>query len=140
MKIKFLVVLSIVLVSCTSKEQKVKEIINNTNVGIFNVKKMSEIEKLKEDIYSLPVHYSIVQKYADIKENNEFEITRYIYKTSEGANRMFYLIDLTDKKVIDRSNNFNTFYEPIAKEILGNSINIDLIDLEGNNLMELMRY
>ena len=135
---KRIILLTIILIitSCSTKEDKIKEIIDNSYYGIYQIKKMSEIKKLKEDIFSLPVHYTMVEKYTEIEKNNEYEITRYIYKTEKGANRMFYLIDFTNNKVIDKSSDFNEFFKPIAIEILGENIG----DMEGNNLMELMRY
>ncbi len=127
--------LIMVFTSCTSKEDKVKAIIDESYFGIHNLKKMNEIEKLKEDIFCLPVHYSIVSQFTDVNKDNEYEIARYIYQTNQGANRMFYLIDMTDNKVIDKSSDFNEFFKPIATEILGDNLG----DIEGNNLMELMR-
>ena len=126
----------LLITSCATKEDKIKEIIDNSYYGIYQVKKMSEIKKMKEDIFSLSVHYTMVEKYTEIEKDNEYEIARYIYKTDKGANRMFYLINTTNKRVIDKSSDFNEFFEPIATEILGGNIG----DMEGNNLMELMRY
>ena len=128
--------LTLILTSCASKEDKVKTIIDDSYFGIYNLKKMSGIGKLKEDIFSLPVHYTLVEKFADVNKESEYEIARYIYKTYDGANRMFYLIDMTNKKVIDKSSDYNDFFKPIATEILGKNLG----DMEGNNLMELMRY
>jgi len=136
MKRIILLTLTLILTSCASKEDKVKEIIDDSYFGTYNLKKMSEIEKLKEDIFSLPVHYTMVEKFTDVNKESEYEIARYIYKTYDGANRMFYLIDMTNKKVIDKSSDYNDFFKPIATEILGENLG----DMEGNNLMELMRY
>ena len=136
MKRMILLTLTLILTSCASKKVKVKEIIDDSYFGIYNLKKMSEIEKLKEDIFSLPVHYTLVEKFADVNKESEYEIARYIYKTYDGANRMFYLIDMTNKKMIDKSSDYNDFFKPIATEIIGENLG----DMEGNNLMELMRY
>lgn len=136
MKGTILLVIIFLFTSCASKEDKVKEIIDESYFGMHRIKKMKEIEKLKEDIYSLPIHYTIVQKYVDVNEGNEYEITRYIYKTDKGANRIFYLIDYTNGKVIEKSSDANAFFKPILVETLGRNIE----HMEGDNLMELMRY
>jgi len=49
---------------------------------------------------------------------------------------MFYLVDLTDEKIVDKSSDYNAFFKPIATKILGDNLG----DMEGNNLMDLMRY
>tara|TARA_Y100000815_G_C13063622_1_gene395355 strand:+ start:43 stop:453 length:411 start_codon:yes stop_codon:yes gene_type:complete len=136
MKRIFLLILTLILTSCASKEDKVKAIIDNSYFGIYNSRKMSEIEKLKEDIFSLPIHYTIVEKYATVNKENKHEIVRYIYKTNDGVYRTFYLIDMTNKKVIEKSSDYNDFFRPILTEILGENSG----DMEGNTLMELMRY
>lgn len=136
MKQLIIILLTLVLTSCSSKEDKVKAIIDNSYYGVHGLKKMSEIDKLKDDIFTLPVHYSIVEQYAEVNKESEYEIVRYIYKTQDGAYRIFYLVDLTAKKVVDKSSDFNDFFKPIATEILGENLG----DLEGNNLMEVMRY
>jgi len=131
----------ITLISCNSKnsktnDNKVKRVIGESYYGTFGIKKMKDIEKLKEDVFSLPVHYSIVEKYVlDVKEN-DYKIVRHIYKDNRGANRIFYLIDITEEMVVDKSSNSNDFFLPIAEEILGKNLG----DIEGNNLLELMRY
>lgn len=135
---KEIILLTVILIlnSCSSKQNKIREVIDDSFVGINKVKKMGAIKKLKEDIYSLPVHYTIVEKYADVEKDNRYEIVRYIYKTDKGVNRMFYLIDFTNRKVIRKSNDFENFFEPIVSEILGENLG----DVKGENLMELMRY
>jgi hypothetical protein len=125
-----------VLISCSSKEDRVKAIIDNSYYGIHRLVKMSEIDKLKQDFFSLPVHYSMLENYIDVTNENDYEIVRYIYKTNDGAYRMFYLVDLTDKKILDKSSDYNAFFKPIATKILGDNLG----DMEGNNLMDLMRY
>ena len=133
-----LIAIIFLIISCSSREDKIKEIIDDSSFGTYGLKKMKDIEKLDENIFSLPVYYTIVQNYVDIQEGNEYEIVRYIYKTYDGANRIFFIIDLTSKQVIDKSSDFNAFFAPIAIEILGESALSS--DLEGDNLMELMRY
>lgn len=135
----FLSISFFLLISCNSKEDKIKTIIDNSYFGIYNIKKMKEIDKLEEDIFSLPVHYTIVQKYSHkVKKDNEYEITRYIYKTYDGAYRIFFLIDLTNQKIIDKSSGFKEFFAPIARNIFGDKIDINTF--KGDNLMELMTY
>lgn len=138
-KIFLLTISSFLLISCTSKKEKIKKIIDNSYFGIYGLKEMKEIDKLREDIYSLPVHYTIVQKYNNnIEKGDKYEITRYIYKTYEGVYRIYYLIDLTDKEIVNKSSDFKEFYAPIASDILGNNMDIEM--LKGDNLMQLMRY
>lgn len=127
----------LLIISCSSKEDKLKDIIDNSDFGVYGLKKMKEIKKLDEKIFSLPVHYSIVKKYEQITEGNEYAIVRYIYKTYEGAYRIFFIVDYTNKRIIEKSSNANDFFLPIAKDILGDQTGSDL---EGNNLMDLMRY
>jgi len=69
-----------VLISCSSKEDRVKAIIDNSYYGIHRLVKMSEIDKLKQDFFSLPVHYSMLEKYIDVTNENDYEIVRYICK------------------------------------------------------------
>ena len=127
----------LLFISCLSKEDKLKDIIDNSDFGVYGLKKMEEIKKLDEKIFSLPVHYSIVKKYDEITEGNEYEIVRYIYKTYDGAYRIFFIVDYTNKRIIEKSSNANDFFIPIANEILGDQTGSDL---EGNNLMDVMRY
>lgn len=121
------------IVSCTSKEDKIKEIIGESYYGM-SMTKLNEIEKLQEDIFSLPIHYSVVQKHIEVEEGNEYEIVRYIYKTSRGVHRMFYIIDYTNKKVVEKSSDYDYFFSPIAKEILGESAR----NMKGDNTIVLM--
>ncbi len=130
----FLLIL-LFFVSCNSKENKIKAIINNSYYGL-GMTKLNEIEKLQEDIFSLPVHYTIVQKHEEIEEGDEYEIVRYIYKTGKGVHRMFYLVDYTKERVVKKSSDYEDFFAPISKDILGESA----LNMRGDNTMELMRY
>ncbi len=136
MKNIIILTLALVLISCSSKEDRVTAIIDNSYYGIHGLKKMNELDKIKEDVLSLPVHYTMLEKYIEVNKENEYEIVRYIYKTNDGTYRMFYLIDLTEEKIIEKSSDYNTFFKPIATEILGDNLG----DIEGNNLMDLMRF
>lgn len=133
-RIAFLFIIFVVA-SCNFKENKIKNIIGESYYGI-SMTKMNEIDIKKEDIYSLPIHYTVVKKFNDVNDGNEYEIVRYIFKTDIGAHRMFYLIDFTNKEIVDKSSDYNDFFAPMTKEIFGENAP----DLEGNNLMELMRY
>ena len=135
MKNTIYLIIILFLTSCTSKEEKVKEIIGNSHYGL-SMNKLNEIEKMQEDIFSLPIHYSIIQKFENIEEGNEYEIVRYIYKTSRGVHRMFYLVDFTKERVVKKSSDYDDFFGPISKEILGESAS----SMRGDNTMELMRY
>lgn len=138
MKNIFLPFILLFLLSCSSKEDKLKNIIDDSYFGVHALKKMNEIKKLDEKIFGLPVHYSMLNKYEETKEGNEYEIVRYIYKTYDGAYRIFFIVDFTDKRILRKSSDANDFFIPIAKEILGEQAGAT--DLEGNNLMEIMRY
>lgn len=129
------VLILLFFVSCNSKENKIKEIINDSYYGL-SMNKLSEIEKIQEDIFSLPVHYTIVQKFENVAEGDEYEIVRYIYKTDRGVHRMFYLVDYTKEQVVKKSSDYDDFFAPISKEILGESA----LNMKGDNTMELMRY
>ncbi|WP_044403400.1 hypothetical protein [Lacinutrix sp. Hel_I_90] len=134
---KIIYFIIILLVSaCSSDKEDIKHIIDNSYFGMHKMKKMEDIKKLKENIYSLPVYYSFLEKYVEAYPDNDYRITRYIYKTEKGAYRMFYLIDVTNKKVLLKSNDVKDFFEPLAIEILGERVG----DLEGNNLMDIMAY
>ena len=127
---------AILLASCASEEDRIKSIIDDSYYGIYELNKMSEIEKQDEHVYSLKVHYSRVEKYAPIDKESDYVMVRYIYKTYEGVYRIFYLIDMTNRKVIDKSSDYNDFFRPVASEILGDNI----WDMEGNNIIDLMSY
>lgn len=125
-----------ILISCESKDDIVKEVIDNSYFGIYELNKMGDIEKSKEDIFSLAMHYTIVKDYIDIDNENKYVIVRHIYKTDKGANRIFYLIDITDRILVKKSSDPESFFLPMGKEILGENTG----DLIGNNLFELYRY
>lgn len=135
MKKLALLTLILISVSC-SKEAKIKKIIGESYYGIYRMTKMKEIKKLKEDIASFPIHYTVVQKYVDVESDNDYEVVRYIYKTNKGAHRMFYLINMTQKYIVRKSSDFEDFYAPILRETLGDNAAY----LNGDNLMELYRY
>ena len=51
---------------------------------------------------------------------------------------MFYLIDITKKKLFEKSSDFNDFFEPLCKTIFGDKLNTK--DFRGDLKFELMRY
>jgi hypothetical protein len=90
MKKIILVFLVLVSISCTSEEEKndvlVKEIIENSYYGIDLSTKIKDIEKIKEDIFSLPLSglvinqiYPSLKKYINIDENRKIDDnTQYV--------------------------------------------------------------
>lgn len=137
MRILFLY-LVLIFSSCKdSDEVIIKNIIDKSYFGIFDLKKMNEIDKTKENIYNIKVHGSIIQKYVeDVNPESSFSLVRYIYKTEEGISRIYFIVNLTDGVIISKSSNVNDFFKPICLEIFGND---DIGDLEGNNLMHTMQ-
>lgn len=135
MKKIILVFLVLVSISCTSEEEKndvlVKEIIENSYYGIDLSTKIKDIEKIKEDIFSLPLSglvinqiYPSLKKYINIDENRKIDdntqyvLTRHLYKKNDGVYLMFYIIDLTKKQIIKTSNDYDAFFRPILIEII----------------------
>jgi len=143
MKKIILLALLLLSASCTSKEEKndalVKEIIGNSYYGINFTSKIKDVEKIKEDILSLSIHYIPLEKFIDVNEYSEYKLTRHIYKTRKGVYRMFYIIDLTNKQIVKKSNDYNVFFKPLLIEISGKEP-LENLDLKGDNLMQLMRY
>lgn len=123
--------------SCDKEDKTIKNIIDNSYYGIYGIKKMKEIEKLDEDIYYLPILYDKLEDYAEINKNHKYYIARHIYKNYDGVFRIYYIIDYTNEKVIEKSSNPDSFYYPITLEMFGKDHAKALL---GDNLFELMRY
>jgi len=121
-----------------SVEQKdeVKSIINDSYYGIHLLRKMSELNIIQDDIFSLPIHYSMLDGYIDVTPDHKYHITRYIYKTNDGVYRIFFIIDLTDERVVEKNSEYSAFFEPLTKKILGDNA----VNMEGNNTVEIMKY
>ena len=134
---KKIILLALILLStsCTSEEEKndvlVKEIIENSYYGIDLSTKIKDIEKIKEDIFSLPLSglvinqiYPSLKKYINIDENRKIDdntqyvLTRHLYKKNDGVYLMFYIKDLTKKQIIKTSNDYDAFFRPILIEII----------------------
>jgi len=121
-----------------SDEVIIKKIIDKSYFGIFDLKKMEEIDKSRENIFNIKVHSSIIQKYVkDVNPENNFEIVRYIYKTGEGVNRIYFIVNLTDRIIVNKSSNVDEFFKPIFIELFGDDITMDL---EGNTLMQILQH
>jgi hypothetical protein len=133
LRVLFFTFLAICMASCNSEVRAVKSAIDKTYFGFT---KMDELQKEKEDIYSIPVHPTRLKEYVDVNVAHEFVMTRYIFTTNGGVYRTFYIIDLTESAVILKDNEFSAFYEPIAKELLGG----DVEWMRGDNTVELMKF
>jgi hypothetical protein len=136
MKTLFLPLALLILASCNTTEQNVKTIIDDSYFGTYGLKKMSDINKLDEDIYSLTVHSSIITDFttSEVKTGNEFKIVRYIFKTDKGVYRMFYLLDISAEVVLEKSNDFDAFFEPIASAMLKTNVSF----MKGDNVAEII--
>ena len=143
MKKIILLALILLATSCVSKEEKndalVKEIIENSYYGIDLSTKIKDIQKIKEDLLSLAVHYTHLEKFIDIDKNSEYKFSRHIYKTNKGVYRMFYIIDLTQKKIIKSSNDYNAFFRPLLIELSGKEPD-KYLDFSGDRLMQTFRF
>lgn len=58
MKNTFLSFIFLLFITCSSKEDELIKIIDESYFGMHGLKKMKEIKKLDEKLFSLPVHYS----------------------------------------------------------------------------------
>jgi hypothetical protein len=117
-----------------TEKEKVKTIIYNSNYGALSLKKIKDLNILKDDLFYFPAHSLMIDGY-NTNDENEYLLARYIFKTDIGVGRMFYLIDFTNNSIIDKSSVSNDFYLPISEKIFGNNS----YDIEGENLMYLMR-
>lgn len=133
LRVLFFVIVAISVAGCNSEERAVKAAIDKTYFGFT---KMSELQKQKEDVYSIRVPQSMIKQYIEVDAGHEFAMTRYIFKTSAGVYRTFYIVDLTESTVVLKDNEFTAFYEPIAKELLGG----DVEWMRGDNTADLMMH
>lgn len=136
MKNIIFLILIVTLNSCQSKHNKVKNIISESYFGMHGLVRMKELNILNDNLFNLPVHYSMIQEFNEVKEDGEYEIVRYIYKTESGVFRIFYIVSLNDESVIYKSSDENEFFIPIVKKIFGNKINPELY--LGNDLISIM--
>lgn len=137
-----IITISSFFLSCSSEEDIIKEVIQNTNHSSYSTKKVGELSIIKDDIYSLSIHSSrVVKLFPDrgelIDVKSDYKMVRYIYKTPKKVFRMFYLIDITKKKLFKKSSDFNDFFEPLCKTIFGE--NYELKSFRGDLKFELMR-
>lgn len=141
-RVLLILIIAVSLASCKSDENKIKEIIDESYFGVHHIKKMKDLNIIENDIYNLPTHHSIVTKILGNKiekldQDNDYFVTRHIYKTSKGVFRIFYLVDLTNEVILKKSSDYNDFYLPIVHEILGNKHDDSIL---GNSKIELMKY
>ena len=137
---------SIFFFSCSSEEDILKGLIKKTNHSFNSTKTIGELAILKDDIYSLSIHSSALIDYFDLHDytlselidnKSDFKMVRYIYKTNRKVYRMFYIIDITNEKLIHKSSDFNDFYGPLCKTIFGKNLNEQ--DFRGDLKVELMK-
>lgn len=126
----------VLLLSCKSEEITIKDIISEGTYKRYSINKIKDAKILKEDISPMVFHYSLL---GSSKENHTYYLVRYIFKTDDGAYRMFYVIDYTDKVIVDQSRHAEDFYyiyEGVFKENAHKYFEI----FKGDNTFDLMRY
>jgi len=127
------IVLLLTVPSCAQDDVIVKRAIEQSQ--LFIGVKMSDVERLDEDLWSVPMHYTLIDDRVQVVEGNNYEVARYIFKTSTGVSRMFYIVDVTEKTVVAKSSNPDKFYLPLMSELLS----LDESFLLGDNTIALMR-
>lgn len=139
-----LLAISIFLFSCNSEESTIKRVIDNSFHSSFSSKRIKELEIIDQDIYSFSVHSThldsnVIPDRSLINKNAEFKVVRHIYKTNSKVFRMFYIIDISNDKLITKSSNYYDFTYPIGVKIFGKD-NVKSLDLKGENKLKLMKY
>ena len=125
----------VILFSCNkatqSDEDKIKQIINSSA-------EMGEIKKARENIKNMWIPTDILKRKTDFDLDNShtYHMVRYIYKTEDEAFRIFYLIDLTDRTIVEKTSNPDDFYMPICQYVYSQFP--EKCEL-GDDLMESMR-
>jgi len=123
---KVLITLTAVLtlMSCSSEEDIAYEIVQESK--IYPSLKAKEIKPLmiNENHFFLKLYNPILSKHIDIDENNEHGFSRYIYRTKRGVFTMFYIIDMTNKKVVFKSGKFDKVFRPYFEEFMPDFVDI----------------
>ena len=116
------IVAVLTLMSCQSKEDIAYEVVQESK--IYPSLKAKEIKPLmiSENHFFLKLYNPILGKYIDIDENNEYGFSRYIYRTKSGVFTMFYIIDMTNKKVVLKRGKFDEVFKPYFMEFMPDSV------------------
>ncbi|MGJ8760402.1 MAG: hypothetical protein ACSHXA_07630 [Polaribacter sp.] len=137
MKHKIYLLLIIVFISCKSDMDIIIDLVFETKLTPNSNTKLKDLKTIDEDMYILPISPILIKEFhKSVTEQNEYYTVRYLLKTNTGVYRMFYLIDLTKKKILLKSNKFEDFYKPINQKIFSGDIEY----MKGDNLLEIYRY
>ncbi len=112
--------LAVLVISCTTKEEKVLRIIDRT-VGDRTI-----------DIFIMPIPYYFLEGFANYNEHTEYEMVRHIYRNGGKKERKFYVVDMTEERVVLTSSKYNLFFEPIASKMWGKA----MTDLSGDSFLK----
>jgi hypothetical protein len=123
-KIAIMIVAVLTLMSCQSKEDIAYEVVQESK--IYPSLKAKEIKPLmiNENHFFLKLYNPILSKHIDIDENNEYGFSRYIYRTKSGVFTMFYIIDMTNKKVVLKRGKFDEVFRPYFEELAPDYVDV----------------
>ena len=117
-KIVITIVAALVLMSCQSKEDIAYEVVQESKIyPSLKAKEMKPI-MINEDHFFLKLYTPILSKHIDVNEDNEYGFSRYIFRTKRGVFTMFYIIDMTNKKVVFKSGKFDKVFRPYFEEFM----------------------
>ena len=125
------------LISCNLEENAVKTAISKYEISSFSNQNLGNIEIICDDLFYLPIHRTVLSKYITLEQGNNFCIARYIYQTTKGVFRIYYVIDMEKESILESSNDVNAFFKPIYNEYI--DIKTDDNFLQGTNTVNLMQ-
>tara|TARA_B110000503_G_scaffold18006_1_gene26333 strand:- start:2975 stop:3382 length:408 start_codon:yes stop_codon:yes gene_type:complete len=121
---KLLLVLTAVLtlMSCQSEEDIAYDIVQESKIyPSLKAKEMKPI-MINENHFFLKLYTPILSKYIDVNQDNEYGFSRYIFRTDSGVFTMFYIIDMTNKKVVLKRGKFDGVFRQYFEEFMPDSI------------------
>lgn len=110
-----------ILFSCSSKEDKLIEIIDKTDQHV--------------DFFHMKLPYFYLEPHSKFYKDEEYYLARLIYDEGFKRERHFYIINLTRKEIVLSSREYDSFFKPIATKMLGNA----MTDLSGDIYMQSLR-
>ena len=118
------IVAALTLMSCQSKEDIAYEVVQESKIyPSLKAKEMKPI-MINEDHFFLKLYTPILSKHIDVNEDNEYGFSRYIFRTDSGVFTMFYIIDITNKKVVLKSGKFDEVFRPYFEEFMPDYVDV----------------